>query len=323
LHRRDELVTVAAVSASTRRRSGFTGTTRTGIIMLAGALAFASVLAPVAACRRSTPAPSSDETTALASARTVPPDPSAGCASAASLAAVDGEQRTITVGEEERSFLLDAPPSTADRPSPVVLAFHGFRSNGRQQRWWSDFPRLARRDGFIAVHPDGHDGVQLLSTTGRGWDSRPDDTRDLAFVNAILDRLEHERCVDRRRVYATGMSNGGFFANVLGCRLADRLAAVAPVAGAMPLTGCIPAQAIPVLLIYGRADRIVRADLVQNARAWWAERDGCGAPVELDGCVHYDRCRADLVYCEGPQAHTWPSDASERIWRFFQTHPRR
>jgi polyhydroxybutyrate depolymerase len=280
------------------------------------------ILAGAAACRGDLPAPAASEEPAQVPTPNVPPDASAGCASGAALPALEGEHRTLTVGEEQRGYLLDAPPSATDRPLPVVLTFHGFRSTGRQQRWWSDMPRLAHRDGFIAVHPDGHDGVQLLETTGRGWDFRPGETRDLAFVNAILDQLERERCVDRRRVYATGMSNGGMFVNLLGCRLAGRLAAVAPVAGAMPLPGCVPAQAIPVLLIYGRADRIVRADLVLGARAWWAERDGCGAAVERDGCIHYDHCRADLVYCEGPHAHTWPSDASARIWRFFQTHPR-
>lgn len=165
--------------------------------------------------------------------------------------------------------------------------------------------------------------MQLLRTTGRGWDFRPNETGDLAFVSALLDRLERERCVDRRRMYATGMSNGGFFANLLGCRLAHRLAAVAPVAGAMALPHCEPAESIPLLLIYGSADRVVGADLMHGARTWWAELNGCRAPVERDGCTHYQQCRADLVYCEASHAHIWPSDASERVWRFFQAHPRR
>jgi len=119
------------------------------------------------------------------------------------------------------------------------------------------------------------------------------------------------------------MSNGGFFTNLLGCALADRLAAIAPVAGALALARCTPARPVPVLLVHGRSDRIVRPELVRGARDWWAGIDGCGNPVERDGCAQYAGCAADVVYCEGPQAHRWPSDATERIWRFFQVHPRR
>jgi len=78
-----------------------------------------------------------------------------------------------------------------------------------------------------------------------------------------------------------------------------------------------------VLLIYGSADRVVSAEMVHGGRDWWARADGCRAPVERDGCTHYTGCAADVVYCEGPQAHRWPRSASARIWRFFQAHPRR
>ena len=183
--------------------------------------------------------------------------------------------------------------------------------------------RLALRDGFIAVHPEGHDGVRLLGTAGRGWDIRPDEARDAGFVRTLLDRFEQERCVDRRRVFATGMSNGAFFASLLGCVAADRLAAVAPVAGGLDLRACAPVRPVPILFVYGRADRIVRAEMVHGARDWWARADGCGAAVERDGCTRYTACAADVIFCEGPQAHRWPRSATPRIWRFFQAHPRR
>jgi polyhydroxybutyrate depolymerase len=286
-----------------------------------GARRAVALIALAAACSRGLPAPDADERAQLAHAALVAPDPSAGCAPGAS-PAVRGARVRIAVGDEERSYLLDAPAAPAERPLPVVVSLHGFRGSARSQRWWTGFGRLARAEGFVAVHPEGRDDVHLLNTTGRGWDVRPSDTQDAAFVALVLDRLEHERCIDRRRVFATGMSNGGFFANLLGCRLADRFAAIAPVAGAMPLAGCVPSQPVAVLLVHGRADRLVRPPVVRAAHAWWTRTDACRTSTEHDGCVHDQGCAADVVYCEGAQAHRWPGDATERIWRFFQAHPR-
>jgi polyhydroxybutyrate depolymerase len=278
------------------------------------------VLVCVAACTRGLPARTAAEQAELAAAG-VAAEPSAGCGVGV-LPGVAGTRRTIRIGEEERAYLIDAPAGPRDRPLPVVLAFHGFRSGARALRWWTGWGGLARREGFILLTPEGHDNVHLLGRTGRGWDMRPVQKRDLTFVRGLLDRIEGERCVDRRRVFATGMSNGGFFANLVGCALADRVAAIAPVAGGLPLHGCRPARPVPVLLVYGRADRIVRARLVHGARDWWVRTDSCGHPAEQDGCARYADCAADVVYCEGPQAHRWPGDATERIWRFFEVHPR-
>ena len=231
--------------------------------------------------------------------------------------AVRGERRTIVVGGETREYILDAPPSEPGAALPLVLSFHGFRSSGRAHRWWTGLAGLARRDRFILVNPDGHEGVELVGTTGRGWDIWWGQTRDVDFVRALLDALQAERCVDPKRVYATGMSNGGFFASLLGCMLSDRIAAVAPVAGAIGLRECVPERPPRVLMIYGSADGVVRSELVHGARDWWARTLGCG-PARADGdCQRYEGCKTELVYCEGTHAHRWPRGASQRIWRFF------
>ncbi len=251
----------------------------------------------------------------------VDPEPSPGCR-AGQLPALKGERATIPEGDGTRAYLVDAPPVAADRPLPIVLAFHGFRADAANLRAGDGLVDLAAREQVIVVHVDGHDGVQLLGTTGRGWDFLPAETRDRDIVVAVLDRLEAERCVDRRRVYATGMSNGGLFANLLGCQLAGRLAAVAPVAGAYPLADCMPARPMPVLFIHGRNDRVILPALVREAQQWWVRANGCGGPIEADGCQGREGCRADVVFCEGEHAHVWPPDATGRLWRFFAAHPR-
>jgi polyhydroxybutyrate depolymerase len=268
----------------------------------------------------SPPAAEAAVTAAPRIAHDVPPGASPGC-SGASAPAVRGERRQITVAGEERSYLLDAPASESAAPRPVVFAFHGFRGDAAGLRLGTGLATLAERERVILVTPEGHEGVQLLGTVGRGWDLGADETRDVAVVRALLDTLERERCVDRRRVYATGMSNGGFFASLVGCALADRIAAIAPVAGAMPLAGCMPARPVAVVLTFGRADNLVPPTMMRAGGSWWAKTDGCGTGHDRDGCTAYEQCTADVVVCEGPQAHTWPPDTTERIWRFFVAHP--
>jgi polyhydroxybutyrate depolymerase len=268
-----------------------------------------------------TPTPAAGPTTTVAAASAPAVEPSVGC-HGGELPAARGLEGTITVNGERRGYVLDAPATGADRPLPLVLAFHGFRGNARRLRSWAAWPRIAGRRGIIVVHPDGRQGVEVLGQTGRGWDSQPGQTTDLEFVEALLDQLERERCVDRRRIYATGLSSGGIFAGVLGCELNERLAAVAPVAGTMPLPGCGPVRPVPILMLHGSADRLLRVDQARAGRDWWSRRAGCGGALLRDGCEQYLGCATDVVYCEGGHGHWWPRGATQRIWRFFQAHPR-
>ena len=238
--------------------------------------------------------------------------PSAGCRSG-NLPALNGERREL----DGRSYLIDAPAAPADEPLPLVLAFHGFRGSPADLRGGTGLSQLAQQERFVAVYPAGHEGVELLGTTGRGWDLRPDQTRDRDFVVALLDHLEHERCIDQHRVFATGMSNGGFFSSLLGCQLSDRLAAVAPVAGALELKGCPSTRPVPIMLMYGSGDPVVPPEMVSGAVTWWVDHNGCRSSASTDGCTRWSGCAAEVVACEGTQGHMWPFDATDRIWRFF------
>ena len=247
---------------------------------------------------------------------------SAGCRSGEDAQAVRAERREVTVGDETRAYWIDVPRGPTDEARPLVMVFHRFQGRPRRLRRWSGFGRLAHRNRFIAVFPEGHEGVELLDVTGVGWDIYPHQTRDLVFVEGLLDVLERDLCVDRRRVYVAGLSNGGFFANVLGCRLAERLAGMAAVAGSMPLRECTPARPVRALLIHGESDKVVKVDIARAARDWWVRANGCGEPEPEGHCRHYRSCQgADVSYCEGPQGHRWPRPAARRIWRFFDGPP--
>ena len=100
------------------------------------------------------------------------------------------------------------------------------------------------------------------STDGSlAWEGAPYSSHadDVAFTSAILDKLQAELCVDKKKTYAVGMSNGGGFASLLSCRLADRFAAFAVASGAMyaPSGECTPATPRPLINIHGDNDGIV------------------------------------------------------------------
>jgi polyhydroxybutyrate depolymerase len=233
-----------------------------------------------------------------------------------------GVRRDLTVAGEVRSYVLDVPPGPMDEPRPVVLGFHGFRAAPGRLRRWTGLGRMAQRHGMIVAFPEGHDGVELRGATGRGWDMAPGEGRDQAFVAALLDALEREWCVDPKRVYATGMSNGAFFVNLLGCTMGGRLAAIAAVAGSQPLPACPDPQPLPVLLVHGGSDRVVDPALARGARDWWMKTNGCTGTRIEEFCTLGVGCKADVTYCEPKQGHTWPRPATRRILGFFEAHAR-
>ena len=75
----------------------------------------------------------------------------------------------------------------------------------------------------------------------------------------MLDQLTSKFSVDASRVYAVGLSEGGFMSLRLGCALGDRIAAIAAVGAAMPKTMiCLPSRSVPLVMINGTADPVVR-----------------------------------------------------------------
>jgi len=86
---------------------------------------------------------------------------------------------------------------------------------------------------------------------------------DIAFVRALILNLDSSLPIDPKAIYATGISNGGFFSNRLACDLSDKIAAIASVAATMPetlLPVCNPSRPISVMYVHGKNDRIVHIE---------------------------------------------------------------
>jgi polyhydroxybutyrate depolymerase len=131
---------------------------------------------------------------------------------------------------------------------------------------------------------------------GQNGGENPNDTRnkpapvdDVAFLNQMLDQIALKYSVDAHRIYATGLGDGAFMAERIGCNLADRVAAIAPVGAAFPKTMiCLPARPVSVLLINGTDDPVVPDDggtykpghfhvlSAEDSAKTWAKYDRCG-----------------------------------------------
>lgn len=220
-------------------------------------------------------------------------------------------------------------PARPARARPLVVAFHGAGGNGLRMRRYTGLSDLGDREGFAVLYPTAPDAFWTLRAGQRG--------DELPGVIATLDQVIREGCIDPRRVYATGVSNGGGYSARLGCELADRFAAVAPVAGGYrALDPCPAGRRTSMLEIHGTGDTVVpyrgrgprRAGDVRRFVANWARRDGCDAAPRIDRVskgvqrVRYRGCAPGLKVEHlriDDEPHGWPIGTTEAVWRFFES----
>jgi polyhydroxybutyrate depolymerase len=244
-------------------------------------------------------------------------------------------------------------------PVSVVLAFHGRFGTGKAFEKLSKLDDVADRNGFIVVYPDG---------VGGSWNAGHGDgaaehhqVNDVAFVSALIDELGHTFAIDPARVHAVGISNGGMFAQRLGCELSDKIASIATVAGPIPTNiaqNCHPRRPISVLVVHGTADPIVlwegkipkgkgKIESVPATIRHWVKHNECTTTptiTDLGGGVTREVCSPCqggtevILYRIDHGGHTWPGGrqylprlligetnqtfrASEAVWEFFVAHP--
>jgi polyhydroxybutyrate depolymerase len=254
----------------------------------------------------------------------------------------------------QRTFHVRLPPAfTNANPAPLVLSFHGRAVSAAHEEAVSGFTDLAAEEGFIVVYPEGLGTSQSWNAGVCCGESQAANVDDLGFVDAMLDRLEGDLCIDTSRVYANGLSAGGFFSYALACERTHRFAAMASVAGMTGIIPCQPAAEIPVFHFHGTDDNIVSytgtAGLsimsVETNMADWAARNECSAQSTLflqEGdvtCEVWSGCTnaADVRLCTvAGGGHQWPGgttipffghntdviNATEMMWEFFTDHSR-
>jgi polyhydroxybutyrate depolymerase len=201
-------------------------------------------------------------------------------------ATADAQAKSIVHAGERRRYIVYTPasyPADSTRKYPVVLNFHGGGMTMAEQMLYTRMNRTADAEGFIVVYPQG-----LRQDWNVGFDtSYRDGTDDVGFVDALLDQVQRDYRVDGARVYATGLSRGGFFCHRLAAELSHRIAAVASVGGPLPLPvmeqGTPRGARLPVgvMLVHGTADRVVAYDgkaegylSAPDSYLYWVRRNG-------------------------------------------------
>jgi polyhydroxybutyrate depolymerase len=130
---------------------------------------------------------------------------------------------TITVGGVSRTFIVHVPPGyTGASPVPLVLDFHPMGVSAGLWKLATGWAGIADSKNFVVVWPQGIDDKWNV---GRCCNTQD----DVAFVRAMVAKVEAEACIDPKRVYSTGCSNGGGMTYRLACDAADIIAAGAPV----------------------------------------------------------------------------------------------
>jgi polyhydroxybutyrate depolymerase len=234
------------------------------------------------------------------------------------------------------SYIRDVPAAAPGTPLPVVFDLHGYLEPATTEHRSTGLSRFGDRHGFVTITPE------IAESGLPRWDFNKG-SADVAFLGDLLTGVESTLCVDERRVFVTGISMGAITSSSLACQLADRVAAVAPVAGLQNFSWCRPARPVPVVSFHGTADPFIAytggdgpigrllpapdgspvrhpgdggpsSSSIPDQVAAWAARNGCAAQptprrVAADVTLLSYPCPAgDEVefYSIAGGGHTWP-----------------
>jgi polyhydroxybutyrate depolymerase len=182
---------------------------------------------------------------------------------------------------------------------------------------------MADKEGFVLIDPEG---VNKAWNAGSCCGGAQDDVK---YFRDVVAKATAELCIDKKRVYVSGHSNGGAMTYRLACEAADIFAAVAPVCGWMTVSTCNPSRPIPVLAIRGLNDGTVKIDGADADINEWLSNDKCAKDqVTTSGvCKTYNSCDAgaqvmdcrprgdhNFFYANNPDNYLVPDNA----WPFFK-----
>lgn len=232
-----------------------------------------------------------------------------------------------------RRYLINMPTHyDPARPAPILFGFDGWRDSPENCRRYSRMNETGANREAIRVYPE---------SINHGWEGAPYAVvrpgEDIKFITQIIDELDRTYNIDRRRIYATGHSNGGGMTAVVACHLPHIFAGVASVGGAYynPVNTNCRNEAIPFLIMHGTGDTMMKYNggtrhggkpylAVPVLLGSYIRRNVCNPTPKITNIVGgkrhvYSCAREDLQLITNPQNHTWNRvpDASQEVWNFL------
>jgi polyhydroxybutyrate depolymerase len=227
---------------------------------------------------------------------------------------------SVKIDGNTRRYLVQLPlgyESMKEKPLPLVLMYHGAGGTPAASRSESKLGGLADEEKFIVVFPAGY---KRTWADGRGMSrASKDGMDDLAFTREMLKKVEGKHKIDPARIYAAGVSNGGFMVATIACEMPEKFAAFVTVIASVPantMKNCNGA-ARPLAMISGTTDPLVpweggivkgrtegKFPGMEEAFAFWKTRYGCtGDPTvtELPDKTEDETTVTKIVYgnCAG------------------------
>ena len=273
-----------------------------------------------------------------------------------SIVIVGDSNQSITVDGVKRSYILHIPPGySSSTHLPLVFVLHGMGGKAESIKSKSGMSAKADQENFIVAYPNAVGNPSVWNSNLSDLSSNGVD--DVGFIRALLDKLEHDLRIDRRRIYCSGFSSGAIMSYLLGAKLSHRLAAIGIASGTVgnrAPDGSIriiptPSDPVPVIAFHGRKDGTIYYDgggkmvdclSVADSIKFWVSADGCVSspqkttrPNDNLRIDDYGGCKDGsevILYTFMNGTHEWPSlqnndnfSATDSMWEFFVHHPRR
>lgn len=175
-------------------------------------------------------------------------------------------QETFVSGGENRTMIVYAPANLGQN-RPLLISLHGMNQDAAYQRNQANYEAVADTAKFVVVYPNG---------INKGWDISG--MKDVNFILDIIEEMSNRYQIDKNRVYLSGFSMGGMMTYFAATKIADRIAAFAPVSGYLmggPNTNS--SRPVPIIHTHGTSDDVCTYPSVQSHLDAWVRRNGCNS----------------------------------------------
>jgi polyhydroxybutyrate depolymerase len=293
-------------------------------------------------------------------------DTTKGVAGVGGAAAAGGSSSVSTTGAGgakpiggDRPVNVHVPPGyNPSKPAPLLILLHGYSANGTLQEFYLDLSKEADERGYLFATPSGlkdKQGLNFWNATKACCNINGIEVDDSAYLRSLVEDVQGVFNVDPKRIYFAGHSNGGFMSHRMACDHADKVAAIASLAGGTHAAeeDCKPSEPVSVLNIHGTLDAVILyggGKLLGNSYPGaietsqrWAGLNGCSSVadtspsnIDIEALLlgketkvrRYDiGCKAQtevelwsIVF--GTHLPIFGGSFRKRVFDFFDAHPK-